>query len=158
MFVILIAAVALAQTPVPTSAQQGMHDRGAMAMGFDQDKTAHHFLLYDDGGAIEIAVKEASDTRDRDAIRAHLPHIATMFGAGDFDVPMLVHDTQHVPGTAELAKFKDKIAYQYTETAAGGRVDIVTKDKAALAALHAFLRYQIKEHETGDPGTVVKRR
>ena len=27
-------------------------------MGFDQHKTAHHFYLLEDGGAIDIAVKE----------------------------------------------------------------------------------------------------
>ena len=50
-------------------------------MGFDQHKTAHHFYLFEDGGAIEIAVKDAADTVNRDAIRAHLPHIAMRFGA-----------------------------------------------------------------------------
>jgi len=137
---------------------QAMNDRGAMVMGFDQDKTTHHFYLYEDGGAIDIAVKDASDTQDRDAIRSHLPHIATMFGMGDFDAPMLVHDSKDVPGTAVLAKHKDKIAYRYRETTMGGRLDIVTKDADALAALHEFLAYQIKEHQTGDPVTVTKRK
>jgi hypothetical protein len=31
-----------------------------MVMGFDLDKTAHHFYLYEDGGAIDIAVKDAA--------------------------------------------------------------------------------------------------
>jgi|SRR5579871_4960464 len=136
---------------------QSMNARGAMVMGFDQDKTSHHFYLYDDGGAIEVVVKDAADTKDRDAIRSHLPHIATMFGSGDFDGPMLVHDTKNVPGVATLAARKDKIRYTYTETPMGGRVSIVTTDKASLAALHDFLRYQIKEHQTGDAGLVTKR-
>jgi hypothetical protein len=137
---------------------QSMNDRGAMVMGFDQDKTAHHFYLYDDGGAIDISVKDAADTTDRDGIRVHLPHIATMFGVGDFEAPMLVHDTKDVPGIETLTKRKDKIAYRYVETPMGGRVDIVTKDKDALGALHAFLAYQIKEHQTGDPVVVTKRK
>jgi hypothetical protein len=57
-----------------------MNQRGAHVMGFDQDKTAHHFLLFEDGGAIDVVVKDAADTQNRDAIRAHLPHIAQMFG------------------------------------------------------------------------------
>jgi hypothetical protein len=134
-----------------------MNDRGAMVMGFDQDKTSHHFYLYDDGGAIDIAVKSASDTKDRDAIRSHLPHIATMFSRGDFNAPMLVHDSSAVPGTSVLAQLKESIRYGYAETASGGRVNIVTKDSAALAALHEFLRYQIREHQTGDTGSVTRR-
>jgi len=39
---------------------RSMNERGAMVMGFDQDKTVHHFYLYNDGGAIDIAVKDAS--------------------------------------------------------------------------------------------------
>jgi len=133
-------------------------DRAAMVMGFDQEKTAHHFLLYADGGAIDLAVKDASDTKDRDAIRSHLPHIAMMFGGGDFNVPMLVHDTKDVPGAAVLSARKDTVSYRYRETPQGGRVEITTTDDDALRALHAFLRYQIQEHHTGDSGTVEERK
>jgi hypothetical protein len=102
-------------------------------------------------------VNDAADVRDRDAIRAHLPHIATMFGDGDFEVPMLVHDSKAVPGTPVLKQRKDKVTYRYAETPLGGRVDIVTTDPAALEALHQFLRYQIQEHRTGDPMTASAR-
>lgn len=127
-------------------------------MGFDQDKTAHHFHLFADGGAIEVSVKDPKDTTDLASVRMHLSHIATMFGGGDFDAPMLVHGTKDVPGTAVLSARHETLAYRYVETAGGGRVDIVTKDAAALAALHDFLRYQIREHKTGDPEKVIPRR
>jgi hypothetical protein len=45
----------------------------------------------------------------------------------------------------------------YVETANGGRVDIVTSDSEALVAVHAFLKFQIAEHKTGDPTTVQSR-
>jgi hypothetical protein len=145
----------------PLRAQQDPHAqmnaRGAMVMGFDQDKTTHHFYLYQDGGAIDISVNDATDAKNRDAIRSHLPHIAMMFGQGDFEAPMLVHDTKAVPGTDAMAKAKDKITYKYVETPKGGRVDIVTTDRAALAGLHEFLQFQIRDHKTGDPLTVGKR-
>lgn len=154
MLTFAIGLLVLSLTPHdPPSIQ----DRATMTMGFDQDKTAHHFYLYDDGGAIAIVVKDPADTQDRDAIRSHLPHIAGMFTDGDFDVPMLVHDTKDVPGIDVLAARKRTITYRYAETTAGGRVDIMTKDSETLPALHAFLRYQIREHHTGDPGTVSKR-
>jgi hypothetical protein len=142
-------------------ALQGAHasdQHGAMVMGFDQDKTAHHFLLYDDGGTIAVRVKDPADTQNRDAIRSHLPHIAMMFGDGNFDAPMLVHNSTSVPGTKTMASSKDRIRYTYVDTPTGGRVDIVTTDKDALAAVHAFLKYQITEHKTGDPTTPAKRR
>jgi hypothetical protein len=154
---IVLTALLVAQSPAAQDPHAGMHARGAGVMGFDQHKTAHHFYLFEDGGAIEIAVKDAADTVNRDAIRAHLPHIAMMFGAGNFEAPMLVHGEKVVPGTAGLVKLKEQIVYRYTETPQGGRVDITTTDPAALTAVHEFLRYQITEHQTGDAKTVSRR-
>ena len=127
--------------PAPLAARQDPHgssdQRGAIVMGFDQARTTHHFLLFNDGGAIEVSVNDSADTKNRDAIRSHLPHIATMFGDGNFDAPMLVHDSTDVPGTKMMAERKAAIRYQYVETANGGRVTIVTSDAEALAAVHA---------------------
>jgi hypothetical protein len=127
-------------------------------MGFDQTATAHHFLLYPDGGAIDVAVKDPSDIGNREAIRSHLPHIARMFADGEFDAPMLVHDTRDVPGVSVMAARKATIRYDYVETPAGGRVDVVTTDPESLAAIHAFLRFQISDHHTGDPAVVQQKR
>ncbi len=164
--VLFVSAVALAAGPQATAqqttTQQSAHDhaqmnhRGAHVMGFDQDKTTHHFLLFEDGGAIDVSVKDAADKTNLDAIRAHLPHIAMKFGEGDFEAPALVHATD-VPGTKDLAALKAKLSWKYVETAKGGRVDIVTTDAAALSAVHAFLKYQIEDHKTGDPLTARKR-
>jgi hypothetical protein len=134
-----------------------MHQRGATVMGFDQERTAHHFLLFTDGGAIEVSVKDPSDTKSLEAIRSHLPHIAMMFSAGSFDAPMLVHDTTNVPGTTVMTAKQDVIRYRYVEAPNGGRVDIVTTDSGALSAVHAFLRFQIADHKTGDPATIRTR-
>ena len=127
-----------------------MTHRGEMVMGFDQAKTVHHFRLFTDGGAIEVGVIDRADAKDLDAIRSHLPHIAKMFGEGDFDAPMLVHNSSDVPGTKVMTARKDAVRYRYEETPTGGRVSITTTDAEALAAVHAFLRYQIAEHKTDD--------
>jgi len=145
------------QSQTTTGSAHHLDARGKQVMGFDQQKTTHHFLLYEDGGAIDVSVKDAANTTDRDAIRSHLPHIAHLFGAGDFEAPMLVHDKKDVPGTKDLARLKDKIKYTYVETPAGGRVDIVTTDPDAIAAVHAFLKFQIDDHKTGDKKAPVKR-
>jgi hypothetical protein len=153
--VVMIAAGAVSARQAQDRHAQ-MNQSGAQVMGFDQDKTTHHFYLYTDGGAIDVSVKDAGDKTNLDAIRQHLPHIAMMFGQGNFDAPMMVHDTK-VPGTAELATFKDRVTYKYAETAKGGRVDITTTDAEALKAVHAFLRFQITDHKTGDSLDVKKR-
>jgi hypothetical protein len=124
--------------------------RGEQAMGFSQTATTHHFLLSREGGSIQVEVNEPNDKANRENVREHLKHIAGMFGAGNFNIPMLVHH-QVPPGVTTLEQLKGKIAFVYEETEQGGRVRISTTDKDALAAVHEFLRFQIKDHQTGDP-------
>jgi len=154
---VLCVLVSLVSIVVSLDARQEHHGKGDMVMGFDQAQTTHHFLLFNDGGAIDVSVKDSADTKNRDAIRSHLPHIAMMFGEGDFEAPMLVHDSKNVPGTKLMIERKGVIRYQYVETPNGGRVNIVTSDPDALAAVHTFLKFQIAEHKTGDPTTVRTR-
>jgi hypothetical protein len=144
-------AAAAAQDHVATD------KHGASVMGFDQGRTTHRFSLLRDGGQIEVSVNDPSDVKNRDAIRSHLPHIATMFGEGNFNAPMLVHDSSNVPGTKLMTSRKQRIRYEYVETPRGGRVNIVTTDPDALKAVHQFLRFQIKEHKTGDSTAVQSR-
>jgi len=153
-FFALLAALTLA--PVCLSAQDSVAARGHRVMGFDQELTRHHFLLYDDGGAIDVRVKDPADRQNLGAVRSHLGHLPAMFGAGNFSMPLGVH-AREVPGTARMAELRDQIRYRYVETDLGGRVDIVTSDRAALAAVHEFLRFQIADHKTGDD-TVVRAR
>lgn len=149
----------LVTMPTGVGGQQDHHAsadrRGARVMGFDRELTTHHFSLLTDGGTIDVSVRDLSDVANRDAIRSHLPHIAAMFADGDFNAPMLVHDSANVPGTTVMVSRKSTIRYRYVETANGGRVDIVTNDPEALAAVHAFLRFQIAE--PGDLATVRTR-
>jgi hypothetical protein len=125
-------------------------------MGFSQEKTTHHFYLYKDGGTIQVEANDPKDAEIRNQIQAHLPHIARMFAAGDFNAPMLVHD-QTPPGAPELVRLKDEVTYTYEKTPRGGRVRIVTKSTEARDALYAFLRFQIAEHHTGDSTDVSRR-
>jgi hypothetical protein len=55
-----------------------------------------------------------------------------------------------------MRALKDRIDYVFEAIAGGGRVRISTRDERALAAVHEFLRYQIREHRTGDPLTVQR--
>jgi hypothetical protein len=122
-------------------------------MGFEQSKTTHHFLLRPDGGTIQVQVKDRQDTVSLDQIRKHFHRLVAAFAAGDFQIPMLVHDVL-TPGANTMKRLSRQIQYTYVETPAGARVVIKTADPSALDAIHEFLRYQIREHETGDPETI----
>ena len=130
-----------------------MTERGDAAMGFNAARTTHHFLLSDSGGSIEASANDPTDVASRDAIRHHMAHITQKFKAGDFDIPMLVHD-QVPPGVPAMKRLKSAISYKYSTTAGGARVTISTRNREALAAIHDFLRFQIEEHQTGDPTEV----
>jgi hypothetical protein len=126
-----------------------MNERGDHVMGFDHTKTTHHFRLLADGGSIEVAANSPQDTESRDQIRMHLGHIAKMFAAGNFNAPMLIHD-QIPPGVPTMQKLKSDIQYKFEETEQGARIRISTNSPEALHAIQDFLRFQIKEHKTGD--------
>ncbi len=133
----------------------GVKERGTQVMGFSQDKATHHFLLYPDGGAIQIEANNASDTTTRDQIQMHLAHIAQMFAEGDFQAPMLIHD-KVPPGVPALQRLKAAITYKFEKLASGGRVRITTKNPEALSAIYEFLRFQIADHQTGDSTQVTQ--
>jgi hypothetical protein len=128
---------------------QKMNERGDHVMGFDHTKTTHHFRLFADGGSIEVAANSTQDKESRDQIRMHLGHIAKMFAAGNFNAPMLIHD-QIPPGVPTMQKLKSDIQYKFEETEQGARIRISSNSSEALTAIHDFLRFQIKEHKTGD--------
>ena len=133
-----------------------VNERGAKAMGFSQTATTHHFRLTRDGGFIQVEVNDAADAENLGAIRQHLTHIARLFAEGDFNTPMLVHD-RVPPGVARMQRLRTEITYEYEETDSGARVRIKTKSAEALAAVHDFLRFQIRDHQTGDSLQVNER-
>jgi hypothetical protein len=76
-----------------------------------------------------------------------------MFSEGDFEAPMLIHG-RTPPGVPVMKRKKTGIQWKYEELENGARVVATTKDPEALSAIHEFLRFQIADHRTGDPGTV----
>jgi len=153
---VLASAIQAQQANTQTLEQQHaeMMKRGDAGMGFSQDKTTHHFLLLKGGGAIQVNVNDPKDDASRDHIRMHLSHVAEMFSAGNFDVPMFIHDTTP-PGVPTMTKLHSEIHYLYQQTDSGGKIMIETANPKALEAVHEFLRFQITEHKTGDSTKVT---
>lgn len=156
LFLILIATTpAFAQCTMHedhSKHQDGVNQRGDHAMGFDHTKTTHHFLLREDGGIIQVTANDPKDTESRDQIRMHLSHIAMMFSQGNFEIPMIIHD-QVPPGVPVMKEKKAEIKYAYEDQDSGGRIVISTSNDEARSAIHDFLRFQITDHQTGDPLT-----
>lgn len=127
--------------------------RGAEAMGFDQQKTRHTFRLQRDGGAIEVRATEAKDAENIASVRTHLAEISRLFPKGDFAKPQYIHGK--VPdGVPVMLELLDDIEWKYEEVERGARVRISTRNARAREAIHAFLRFQIDDHRTGDSGKI----
>jgi hypothetical protein len=151
---ILLFAAILLQNPQTPGPQQGVVVRGDHVMGFSHEKTAHHFLLYPNGGEINVSVNDPSDKASIEQIRMHLGHIAKMFAAGNFKAPMLIHDT-NPPGVPAMIRLKESIKYDYFETERGAGIRLSTENVQAVDAIHAFLLFQIIDHQTGDKPSIT---
>jgi hypothetical protein len=144
---VLVAGTAMLGAQDHTSHVDRRHEH---ATHLPSDATEHHFALTKTGGSIRLEVKDESQTAVRDRIRAHLQVIARSFAAGDFALPMRIHE-QVPPGAETMKARQAKLRYSYAPSAKGGVVTISTSDSEALRAVHQFLRFQIEDHATGDP-------
>lgn len=152
VFILFVPFLVFAQGS-PDAHHTGVVDRGDHVMGFAHDKTTHHFRLLNDGGVIEAVANDPADSASRQEIREHLEHIATMFGQGNFNAPMLIH-ARTPPGVATMKKLRNQIEYRVEDVPNGARVRVSSSNPKAVAAIHGFLRFQIQDHQTGDPVTI----
>ncbi len=165
LFALMLPVVLTARTQQPPdqhhSHQQdkprvdGVNERGDHAMGFSHEKTTHHFHVTADGGVIEVTANDPDDAASQAQIRAHLSHIAKLFKEGDFNTPMLIHG-EAPAGVRTMKRLTADISYTFETIEFGARVRIATANVEALEAIHEFLRYQIKDHKTGDSLDVDK--
>jgi hypothetical protein len=156
---LLTTACVVAQTSRQPSLQQsddehflGVQQRGEshQGMGFNQMETTHHFILTPQGGYIQVTANDPKDHESIEKVQSHFAHIAALFAKGDFAIPHFVH-AQNPPGVKTMKRLNGQITYSITKLDDGAQLLIATKSPQALAAIHDFLRFQIKDHHTGDP-------
>lgn len=143
--------------PSPPAAPDQKHDpltqplaaRGAPVMGFDQQAATHHFILTPDGGRIEITANDPSDDEVKRRAMLHLTQTATQFGRGDFSAPRAIH-AEDPPGLDVMKRLRLQMRYEVANLPTGGVLRISSASREAIDAVHTFLRYQIREHRTGD--------
>ena len=123
----------------------GVQTRGAAVMGVDQFTSTHVFEPLADGGRI-VLQRDSADAAGEATIRAHMRDIAERFAKGDFTLPGMVHAMATVPGTAVMAARRAEIRYEVELLPRGAQVRIVTRDAAAIKAVHEFLAFQRMDH------------
>jgi hypothetical protein len=156
VFLAILPGIASGQQNPPPDQNKRSEDvvkRGEHVMGFSHEGTTHHFRLFQDGGEIAVTAKDPNDKTSIEQIRNHLGHIAKMFSAGNFNAPMLIHDT-NPPGVATMTRLKEQIRYEFSKIEGGARIRLVTAGPETTDAVHAFLLFQIIDHQTGDAPTI----
>ena len=155
MLVMCVSLGLTAQTDSQSDHHAGVVQRGEShtGMGFSQTTTTHHFILTPNGGIVQVTANDPQNTEQIETIQMHMKHIAQMFSEGNFSIPHFVHD-QTPPGVSTMKELKNTIQYLAEPLSNGGRIKIETSSPQGIAAIHDFLRFQIKDHETGDPSTV----
>jgi hypothetical protein len=144
----LVAAAACAARSAPAGDDgtfAGVQERGRAAMGVDQYTSTHVFEDLPDGGRVVLDRDDPADSAGIATIRAHMRDIAAAFARGAFDVPGFVH-AREVPGTAEMARLRDRITYEPVDRPRGGELRIRATDSDAVRAVHAFLAFQRGDH------------
>jgi len=156
LLVMLAGMASAQQNPAPDQDKRSedVVKRGEHVMGFSHEATTHHFRLFKDGGEIAVTAKDSNDKASIEQIRTHLGHIAKMFSSGNFNAPMLIHETKP-PGAATMTRLKEQIRYEFSETERGARIRLVTASPETTDAVHAFLLFQIVDHQTGDTPTIA---
>ena len=128
----------------------GVQSRGTAVMGVDQTTSTHLFESLPDGGRIALQT-DAVDANGEETIRAHMRDIAGRFAKGDFTLPGMVHAMPIVPGTAEMTERRAGIRYVVELLPRGAQVRIITRDAAAIRAVHEFLAFQRMDHRAMAP-------
>lgn len=123
-----------------------MMQRGAIAMGFDQNKIAHEFSTTKDGGQIKITALDEKDNKTINQIKNHTRDIQNDFAEGNFTKPFFIH-SQFVPGTNDMTQNKDQIHYKIQDLKNGSILLLITNNSSLVSSINQFMTYQSTEHK-----------
>ena len=124
---------------------KNMIESGNIAMGFNQNKIAHHFIATTTGGEIMIVALNSSDSDTTKQIRNHIADIQNEFSKGNFTKPFFIH-AQQVPGTKLMTGKKDLIKYSVRQMNNGSALLLTTNDQQLIEAIHEFTAFQTGQH------------
>ena len=122
-----------------------MMERGDIAMGFNQNKITHHFVVTPDGGKIIITALNGSDKQTIDEIKNHTLDVQKEFSEGNFTKPFFIH-AQEVPGIKVMSEKKDLIKYNIRDLNNGSSLQLTTNDKELIDAITQFMDFQARQH------------
>ncbi|MEU8285416.1 hypothetical protein AB0C01_13850 [Micromonospora sp. NPDC048905] len=132
-------------TPVTSSRQAEVAERGASVMPFDLERTTHQFTKSGSGGVQTVTADDPQDASQVALIQQHLHEETSRFRRGDFTDPAAIHGDE-MPGLQALRAHDGRITIDYETTPGGGRVTYTTSDTELRNALHHWFDAQVGDH------------
>jgi hypothetical protein len=127
----------------------------AVRAGWDPRATTLNVYLFEDGGMIKVTVGDAKDAASVTAVRSRLASVATDFAGGRFATPEF-GTGDDLPGTADLKRAGERVAYVPSDMTNGALLRLTTRFARARSAIHEFLRHVITANRTGDSLEVTR--
>ena len=125
--------------------QQYIHQRGAMVMPFDLNKTVHMFQKTPTGGELTVKVRDPKDADQIQLIRSHLRKEFILFDNADFSDPKTLHGAD-MPGLALLSKAKGQFSVRYNDLPDGAQLIFTAADPDIIDAIHMWFMAQMRDH------------
>lgn len=148
LFVTMILALSGCSHPPPSGSQtvqHHVHHMSPMVMPFDMAKTLHIFKMSEQGGTLQVIVRDPQWTEQVALIRLHLKHEAMEFQQGNYSDPATLHGGD-MPGLKELMQGAVDIKVSYQDITDGGEINFETNDLHLLTAIHRWFGAQLSEH------------
>ncbi len=98
---------------------------------------------------MRVTANDLNDAETAARISRHLRTLASQFRRGDFSGPERDHGPT-LAGVENLRRLHEKIIYTAHSIAGGGELIISSDDRRAIDAIHQFLQFQMREHNSGD--------
>jgi hypothetical protein len=123
----------------------------------DPARIIHHFYLHDDGGTIDVSVKDAKDETNLHALRMHVSRVANRLAEGNFALPRPTHARStpaathgaHVMFQTRAAAEQSPDAHAAEHSASGPLSSSFTPGAATLSRLKSEIRYSYTQTDTG---------
>jgi len=147
---LLVSALASGGMAQSSASTDDLNSRFSKALGTDASHIIQHYYLVKNGGVIEFAAKDLSDSATISALQKYMEAQKDLFEKGKTDADADVHGK--VPdGVPILKKLRNEITFFTVKNDDGGALRMFSTNDQARQAIQDFLKFQINEHKTGDP-------
>ncbi len=145
--VLTTASIGWSQSPASTD---DLNTRFSKALGTDANKIVQHYYLVKNGGVIEFTAKDPNDTAAISALQKYMDVQKDLLEKGKNDDDADVHG--RVPdGVPGLKRLRNEITFFAVKTDNGAVLRMFSVNDQARQAIQEFMKFQIREHKTGDP-------